>query len=425
VSDQTLVAAKQTTVTLSPAGFAAVDSAERMTVLDVLRGFALLGIVLANVHAFAGLMFPEALGMPPATTADNVTMGLTHLLITGKFYSLFSLLFGVGFFVFLQRAEAKGMPAVPLFRRRLRWLLVIGLLHALFLWAGDILTVYALVGFLLVPFRRLSHRTLLPSAAALLTLPVVAYALMWMAGVGDPFASAPDTAPAVGAGDDFDAVGWMVDGFRGGYGDVLLANAMFLVGRWIDLLITLRFPKVLGMFLIGFWIGRAGLARDLDAHAGLFRRVLVVGVLVGLPANAYLAWATERVAYLPGSLAGFLSTVASAAGVPSLALAYAAGMALLMRRARAARLLGVLAPVGRMALTNYLLQTLACALVFYGYGLGLMGSAGPAQAALIALAIFALQVPLSVLWLRYYAFGPAEWVWRRLTYRARLNARAT
>lgn len=391
--------------------------------LDVLRGIALCGILLANVHIFSGYFFARLVGTAVPTAADSVVMGLTHFLVDGKFYSLFSLLFGIGFYIFMERAEAKGLAAVPLFRRRLWWLLAIGLAHAVLLWAGDILTVYALMGFLLVPFHSLGSRVLLRWAAALLALPVLAYALMWATGMNDPLAPPPDAAPPPSAGEGFNPLAMMLAGFKGGYLDILQANAIQLVGRWVDLVVTLRFPKVLAMFLIGFYIGRAGIARDLDAHAGLFRRVLTWGLLAGLPANAYLAWATEHVAYLPGSAAGFLYVVAYAVGVPALALAYAAGISLMARREGARRVLAVFAPVGRMALTNYLLQSVACAFVFYGIGFGLVGRVGPAHAALIALAIFALQVPLSRLWLGHFAYGPAEWVWRRLTYRTPFSIR--
>lgn len=402
-----------------------VRRAERIVLLDVLRGFALAGILLANIHIFSGFFYRGLVGDVVTTGADDVVLWLTHFLVDGKFYSLFSLLFGIGFHVFIERAEAKGMPAVPLFRRRAAWLFVIGLLHAVFLWSGDILTVYALMAFVLLAFRNVGDRALLRWAAVMLALPVAVYAVMWATGMNHPLApppdavAAPSVVPDASAGGEapFDPLQMMLTGYAGGYRDVLLGNSIALFGRWMDLIITVRFPKVLGMFLIGFWIGRVGLARAASAHTGLLRRVCVTGFLVGLPANAYLAWAVSRIAYLPADPAGFMYVLAYAVGVPALSLAYAAGIALLLQRAGAARMLGVFAPVGRMALTNYLLQSLLGALIFYGYGLGLFGQVGPALAALIALGMFAVQVPLSHFWLSRYAYGPAEWLWRRLTYR--------
>ena len=361
---------------------------------------------------------------PLDTTVDFAIEALVH----GKFYSLFSLLFGTGFYVFLSRAVVKGVAARPLFRRRLWLLFGIGLLHATLLWAGDILTIYALLGFALVPFYGRSSRTLLAWAAGLLALPVVVYALMWTAGMADPLASPPtDPGPggaAAGPPEGFDPIGFMIAGFRGGYLDVLQANLVQLAGRWVELFTTVRLPKVLGLFVLGLWIGQRGVARDLDAHAGVLRRVAAWGLGLGLPLNVAGAWlVADAVPYLPGSALGMLEVVVGAVGVPLLALGYAAGIALLMRSASASRLLMAFAPVGRMALTNYLLQTVACMFVFYGIGLGLYGEVGTAAAAGIALLLFALQVPLSRWWLSRYRFGPAEWAWRRMTYRVPLALR--
>ena len=336
------------------------------------------------------------------------------------------ILFGVSFFLFLSRAETRGVAARPLFRRRLWLLLAIGLVHATLLWSGDILTVYALLGFALVPFYGRSSRTLLAWAAGLLALPVVVYALMWVGGMADPLAR-PPVAPgnaAPGSADRPDLVGLIIAGFRGvGYLDMLQANLIQLAGRWVELFTTARLPKVLGMFLLGLWVGQRGVARDLDVHAGLLRLVAAWGFGLGLPLNVAAAWLVAGgVPYLPGSALGMAEVVAAAVGVPLLALGYAAGLALLMRSGLASKVLVALAPVGRMALTNYLLQTLACVFVFYGIGLGLYGEVGTAAAG-IAFLIFAFQVPLSWWWLGRYRFGPVEWVWRRMTYRAPLALR--
>lgn len=402
----------------------AVD--QRLHLLDVLRGFALFGILQANVLVFSGIFFVAIVGDAGPSSLDKAVDFAIEALVHGKFYSLFSLLFGTGFYLFLSGAEAKGVAARELFRRRLWLLLGIGLLHATLLWSGDILTVYALVGFALLPFYGRAPRTLLAWAAGMLVLPVAVYALMWGLGMPDPFAPAPvepgGAAPSSPGG--FDPIGFMIAGFRGGYLDVLQANLIQLAGRWVDLLITVRLTKVLGMFLLGLWVGQRGIARDLDAHAGLLRQVAAWGLGLGLPLNVAGAWLVADAApYLPGSALGMLEAVTEAVGVPLLALGYAAGIARLMRSAPTSRALMAFAPVGRMALTNYLLQTVVCMFVFYGIGLGLYGKVGTAEAAGIALFVFALQVPLSRWWLSRYRFGPAEWAWRRMTYRVPLALR--
>ncbi|MFP7723565.1 DUF418 domain-containing protein [Lysobacter sp. A3-1-A15] len=405
-----------------------VDAAGRLHVLDALRGFALFGILQANVLTFSGLFFLAMVGDVDPSPLDTAVGFVIEALVHGKFYSLFSLLFGIGFCLFLQRAEANGRATLPLFRRRLWLLLGIGVLHATLMWSGDILMLYALVGFALVPFHRLRSRTVLAWAAGLLALPVLAYALMWGAGMADPLGppavDPADAAPAAGGG--FDPIAFMIAGFRGGYLDVLQANLVQLAGRWVDLLVTLRPAKVLGMFLLGLWIGRHGVARDLDAHAPLIRRVASWGLGLGLPLNVAAAWlAADATPYLPGSPAGMAEVLIAAIGVPLLALGYAAGIALLVRSPATSRVPMALAPVGRLALTNYLLQSLACMFVFYGFGLGLYGQVGTATAAGIALLIFAVQLLLSRWWLRHYRYGPAEWAWRRLTYRVPVALKRT
>ncbi|MEM9665775.1 MAG: DUF418 domain-containing protein [Bacteroidota bacterium] len=402
-----------------------IAAGQRLHVLDVLRGFALLGIVLANVQYFAGLFFLEMVGAVASSPLDEAVHVAIEVLVHGKFYSLFSLLFGIGCALFLGRAEAKGLAARPLFRRRLWILLGIGGVHALLLWAGDILMIYALLGFALVPFYGRSSRTLLTWATGLLALPIVAYAVMWAAGITDPLAPPPADPGAASAPEDgFNPILFMITGFQGGYLDVLGANLVQLVGRWVDVIMSFRLPRVLGLFVLGLWVGQRGLLHDLEAHAGLLRRVAAWGLGLGLALNGAMAYFVADVApFLPGSPLGMAEVVVGAVGVPVLMLGYTAGIALLMRSGGVARVLMRLAPVGRMALTNYLLQTVICMVLFYGLGFGLYGQVGTAAATAIGLAIFVVQVPLSQWWLGRYRFGPAEWVWRRLTYRVPLALR--
>ena len=417
-------------MTTPPKVFASVDAgcpghrpvaAEgRLHVLDVLRGFALFGILQANVLVFSGLFFVAMVEDIHPSRLDEVVGFAIEALVHGKFYSLFSLLFGIGFHVFLSRAEARGGPTWPLFRRRLWLLLATGILHATLLWSGDILMLYALLGFALIPFYGSSSRTLLAWTVGLLAIPVIAYVLMWGAGMANPLGPPPvDPAnPSPDPSGGFNPISFMIAGFQGGYLDVLQANLVQLVGRWVDLLMTLRPAKVLGMFVLGLWVGQQGAARDLDAHAALLRRVAIWGLALGLPLNVAGAWlAADPAPYLPGSALGMAEVLTGAVGVPLLALGYAAGIALLMRSPSAPRALMAFAPVGRMALTNYLLQSVICMFVFYGFGLGLYGQVGTAAASGIALIVFACQLPLSLWWLGRYQFGPAEWAWRRMTYR--------
>lgn len=398
-----------------------VSQADRIQALDVLRGVAIFGILIANMLVPSGYYFlePAARAALPTASGDGVVLYLIHLLVEGKFYSIFSLLFGVGFAVQWRRAEAKGMAFPPLFRRRLLGLLLIGLVHALLIWAGDILVLYALLGFLLLPFHHVSDRTLLRAAVICLALPVGIYLLMLAAGVGDPFATAT-AGPTAGV--DYLAV--MLAGFsEGSWSEALRSNAILLIGRWVDLFVSLRFPKVFGMFLLGYYLGRRGIGMDPVRDASLLKRTIVIGLTIGLPANAVMVWLADQGVYLPASPLGLMQTVAAAIGLPALALGYSACVVLAFGSPTGKRILGPVGPAGRMALTNYLMHSLLMTTIFYGWGLGWYSKVGPLYTTLLAVLICLIQVPLSRLWLERFRFGPVEWLWRQFTYRRVLPLR--
>ena len=403
------------TVLREPAA-APAQGAERMDTLDAVRGAAILGILLANVYAMAGFPF-----LPP----DHYrSMGLAQwhapafflilFLIEAKFYSLFSLLFGVGFAVFVQRAAARGADAPHLFKRRLTGLLIIGLIHTFLIWMGDILATYALIGFALLPFMRRDDRSVLRWAAAMMLLPIVLYGLMVLGAQAAPAAPQPSGADGGPPPVLVDAA----DGFAtGGYADVVKGNAIFTAAQVVRRFMLMFFPRVFGMFLLGFYIGRRNIFADLDAHRPLLRRVFVWGMTIGLPLSFIGARMGDHLMGVPG-LTGLLETTVKSFGVPALSLGYAAGLCLLFQR------LGVLrrafAPAGRMALSNYLMQSAAALAIFYGIGLGLFGRVPLVTALAGAAMFFVLQMIASRVWLSSAAFGPAEWLWRMYTYRRRV-----
>jgi uncharacterized protein len=186
----------------------------------------------------------------------------------------------------------------------------------------------------------------------------------------------------------------------------------------------MRFPKLLAMFLLGFYAYRRGFFTDLQAHRAFLRRVLVYTLVLGVAGNALLAAVMVSGALFPPSLLGVAGVIGYAVGVPSLALFYIAAVSTLWQSEAWRRVLAHLAPVGRMALTNYLLQTVICVLIFYGFGFGLFGRFGATAATVIALGVFLFQVVVSRMWMSRFSYGPAEWIWRQLTYRRRLSLRA-
>jgi uncharacterized protein len=391
-------------------GVAPLPVSERIKALDVLRGVAVGGILFANVLVFFGLIFmpPDRIAALPTAAADRVAAFIERVFVDGKFYSLFSLLFGIGFGVQLARG---GDAALPRFKRRLRILLGIGAIHAFFIWAGDILMLYALLGFTMPWFARKSNRDLLRWTVVLLAIPTALYvvALVAWTFVGSGAAAAPSSSgmPAQMLA-YFQAIG------TGGIKDAFIGNLVFLGGRWADLFATVRFPKVLGMFVLGLWTVRTGLALSPSDHRTTLERWRLLGWGIGLPANIVATWAFDQWQYLPPSVGGLLGVVMQAVGVPMLALGYAATIALLVIDGR--RFITVFAPVGRMALTNYLMHSVVCVTLSYGFGFGLWWHTGASRAMAIAAAIIVVQIPLSAWWLSRFRFGPVEWAWRRLTY---------
>ena len=223
---------------------------ERIEVIDVLRGLAIAGILIGNMQWFSGYGQAPAALAETLPFADRAVHFLVHFLIEGKFYSIFSFLFGFGFALQIARAEQRGDLKASVFRRRLVWLFVFGALHAVFLWAGDILSVYALMGFILLLFRRKPDRSLLKWSLALLIIPVIWYIVLWAAFV--TFAppdinSQIETSMAEMYRQNVDVVS------DGGYGEIFTAyNLPYLAGRWIGLVMQMRLPKILAMFLLGF-----------------------------------------------------------------------------------------------------------------------------------------------------------------------------
>jgi uncharacterized protein len=398
-----------------------ISLGERIEILDVLRGLAVCGILIGNMQWFSGYgMMPQSLAQQ-RPLADQVTHFLVHFFVEGKFYSVFSFLFGFGFALQIARAEKRGDPKASLFKRRLFWLLVIGLLHAYLLWAGDILSVYAVMGFVLILFRKKTNGSLLKWAFAMMAIPILTYILLYILFVA--FVS-PEVVVKIDAMQmDMwnDAVKTVP---QSSYLQILTGyNLNNIVGRYLSLILQMRLPKLLAMFLLGFYAYRRGFFQNLSSHQSFIRRVLVYGLVLGLIGNVAFAALAKSEADFPPSPAGVAGVISYAFGVPALALFFIALVATLWQKGVWRRVLAFLTPVGRMALTNYLLQTVICILIFYGYGFGQFGRFGATTATLIALAIFLFQILISALWLKFFSYGPMEWIWRQLTYRQRLDLR--
>lgn len=381
----------------------------RVAALDVLRGFALFGVLWSNLNHYN----PVA----PASALDRGSAWMQEWLIQNRFYSLLGFLFGVGFAVQLHRASSFGKGVLPMFYRRMLALLLFGVLHGTLIWSGDILTRFALVGGLLPFYRRLSPRGLVVAAGG--TLLGLAYATLLLRvaiAPGQPPAL-PDSTVLYATGSWLEILPMRVAEYRR---QVFVTVAQF----W-----SASVP-FLTLFVLGLAAARAGILNNLRERAGLLRKVALASLAcVGLGIVAGLTFGTwwPRPALLSGAPGFDLPHLLAAwwlvfSRLPQLLIewgtagVYAAGVTLLTLRPRWNSLLAPLGAVGRMSLTTYLVQSLVSTGLFYGYGLGWYGRVSYTGMLTIAVLLFAGQLAVSTWWFRSFRFGPCEWLWRSLAY---------
>lgn len=398
---------------------------ERSDILDILRGFALLGVMLDNLFGFTGWSFltdeqRQALSTWPA----DGTVALTELsFINGKFYSLFSLLFGIGFSIILIRNEQKGINPLKIFYRRLFILLLTGAGHLFFLWEGDILFLYALIGMVLPLFRKFSDKALLITAAALILSPIILDCL-YILLQSKPGDNLERLAMSIDAKNDvpLEKAGYSQYLFKDGSGwqEWRHWQASGWAYRYSYILDSNRIPKVLGMFLLGFYAGRKMMYVHPENYVSLFKKFRLWGLVVGIPAAVACTYFEIFQKEIPDPI-GLGHTFFYAISVVPLSLAYTSMICLRWIKKKGNSKLKVLAPMGRMALTNYLMQTIIGVFIYYNLGLGFGGNIGPAIFIPIGIVIYIIQALYSNIWFKYFNYGPLEWVWRMLMYGKRLR----
>jgi uncharacterized protein len=391
-----------------------VTSGERIVSMDVLRGFAILGILVMNVQSFsmieAAYLNPTAYG--DLSGVNRLVWTLSHLFADQKFISIFSMLFGAGIVLFATRLKTRGVRPGPVHYRRTFWLLFIGLAHGFLLWYGDILAIYALMSFIVYLFWRRSPTALLITGLIVVS---VSSGLYWLSGTTITLAP-PQALEGVSA-------------FWSPSQEAIAADMAAMGGSWTEQM-AVRVPGmaasltvVLGMFyawrtgglmLVGMALYKWGVL-SAERSRRFYTTVAAAGFVIGLP--VIYQGVVRRFAdgwSVPYSF--FHGWQYNYWGSLFVAMAYVAVVMLLVRSGRLARLRLALAAAGRMAFTNYLMQTVICTTIFYGHGLGLYGQVDRVYQALIVLAIWALQLWFSSWWLERFRFGPAEWLWRTLTY---------
>lgn len=391
-----------------------VRSSERYVILDALRGFALLGIAMANFPEFSlyTFMSAEDTATLPLSGVDQWVRYLLYFFVDGKFYTIFSLLFGIGFSIIFENVARKGGNALSVFYRRMIVLAFIGIVHLMFIWSGDILLLYALLGMLLPPLRKLSNRSLLTVAFILLLIPVVVDFLceVTQLRLSEPVVRMQQMYCTKFGITDENFAYWLHDARS--YGEVF----QFLIqGAWVrmqEFIDGNRYFKVLGLFLLGFYIGRQHLYARLGEKRFWLKKVFRSGLYVGLPISVLYAYSAMN--DHPWGMT--VHSILYLMGVYPLAFAYVSGICLLSLLYPGSSVFRWFAAPGRMALTNYVGQSVAGMFVFYGIGLGLGSEISLFITELIVVMIYIALQSFSSLWFVLFRFGPLEWIWRMLTY---------
>jgi uncharacterized protein len=395
-----------------------LSSSQRIELIDALRGFALFGILVVNMH----LMYEPITLMMLGAKADAsllhvISESFVKFFFEGKFYVIFSMLFGFGFYIFLNKSAEDPDVVLPVFRRRLFFLLLFGLAHITLLWAGDVLFYYSLGGFLLILFRKSSDKKIFSWAAVFILIPLVMIAFMTLVFSIVPDEIGLDKTMQLEIDKSRDFADHVAHVYAtGSFSEIVSIR----VKEYLNLLTGSLFsfvPVILGVFLIGFLTARRGILVNYKENQNLIEKLFWWGLFVGIVTSALYAYSYQHaVLMLPTGwslLSGSMHTI----GGLALGMCYVSGIALLFIHGKAEFFRKYLVPVGRMALTNYLMQSTITAFLFHSYGLGLYGKIEVWQGIGLALAIFVLQIMFSRWWLGRFRFGPFEWLWRSLTYK--------
>ncbi|MDJ0749871.1 MAG: DUF418 domain-containing protein [Woeseiaceae bacterium] len=414
-----------------------VEGRERFVSLDLLRGVAILGILVMNIYAFAmpfvAYMNPLRMG---GTEPWNIgTWIFTHVLFDQKFISIFAMMFGAGIVLMSGRAESGGNKPAGFYYRRQLWLVVIGAIHAYLIWVGDVLFMYALIGMLAYLFRKRTPRTLIIVACCLLPFTVLfnygnVYQTAKMMGM------AAEVETLVEQGEELDDeqrqllddwadmrafmmptdedIALEVEVYRGDYAGIVQYRAPIVVMMHLFFVFGYGLFRVGGLMLLGMAMMKLGVFTA-QRSVGFYKRLMLGGYLLGLPLTVFSAIDLHARDFEPlyamstGSLANYFGSILVALGHIGLVMLVAKSGVL-------AGLMSRFAAVGRMALTNYLMHSVVLTTVFYGYGLGLFGSVPRLWQMAFVAVVIGFQLWFSTWWLERYRFGPVEWLWRTVTY---------
>jgi uncharacterized protein len=392
-----------------PQTLAPVTQSKRVEILDVIRGFAIFGILLANIQSWSGYKFIpfEHIATLAHYDYNEILHYLFMFFVDTKFYTLFSLLFGIGFYIQFNKQRNNQAEFIAMYRRRLGFLMLFGAIHSFF-WSGDILLIYGAVGFVFILFRNLSEKTILQLSIFFYfswLLYDVVFALFFPQFLNyelRAYKTYPDITP--------EALTYIFQ--NGSFIDVLHANWHNLYYRYIDLIPSGRLTKILALFLLGFYLMSSDYFHKYASSVKLFLLYFISGSIF-----TFIAYE------IGGSMASFshnLTNVAYKAiavtGQILLSFSYISLLSILYKHASVKKVLNLFAFVGRLSFSNYLMHTLFGYLIFYPFFGGLFGQLSLLELFILAIALYSFQITFSYVWMKFFKFGPLEWIWRSLTY---------
>jgi uncharacterized protein len=400
---------------------APIEPKQRIEILDILRGFALLGIIFNNMQYLSGYAFT-----PFNTLKEIINFQLNEnvyhfldIIITAKFYTLFSFLFATGFYIQLRRHTEDSRDFLKTYRRRLVILLVIGAVHSL-IWFGDILFAYAIIGFILILFRNVKSKNLLRWSIFILLLPFLIDLVLLPFFQTSATISLHNSIPIVHVSYPDMIPDTVINTYQNGsVADIFLLNFHNLVWKYLGYFPSGQYFTLFGIFLFGYYLASIGFFTEKSKPTLLLISSMIIGLLATFSARI-----SGGSLYLwPPTLPNILFKLLLVTGQLFMCIFYITVIYKINQTSIGIRILKYLIPMGRMALSNYLFQTIIMIVIFYNFGFNLFGKVGLITTAGIAMLVLVLQIIFSNIWLRHYKFGPFEWLWRSMTYKKMIKIR--
>ncbi|MEV5115655.1 DUF418 domain-containing protein [Peribacillus frigoritolerans] len=378
-----------------------LQESKRIVSIDILRGLAILGIFLVNMPSFHSPLLYIDGAERWAGGWDGILYRFSDIVAQASFYPLFAFLFGFGAIILAVRSEEKGISFPLLYLKRLSFLLILGCIHAFFIWHGDILINYAVFGFALLFFYKMKGRNLILLGSVCYVLPfAILGSLFLIMGIFDSEGMAITTDSAM--------MKQSLEVYQSGtFTELMSQRALdwYMVNNPFNAIIL--FLSIFPFFLMGAGVAKQGFLQNPTQYKRQLKAISIVSLLLGMSIKM-LPYVTV---YHFGTI-----FVQDYLGGPLLTIFYITAITILAERAGTSRLLHPLSYIGRMSMSNYLFQSMVCTGIFYSYGLGLYGSVSYTTGFVFLIALFCLQILLSLLWMGLYKYGPVEYIWRFFTY---------